>query len=123
MTAELTRSKKEDLEVLAEELGDEVPEGISRVPLQKLLLEHDPEFVNARIHFIVDERIDMEKEQSRREFELEKLRITTSQSSESVKAKMELRHLINKFEERDNDSLYLQLFERQGKWAQIDKKD
>ncbi|GBO37425.1 hypothetical protein AVEN_199235-1 [Araneus ventricosus] len=124
MTAELTRAKKEDLEVLAEELGVEVPEGISRVPLQKLLLEHDPEFVNARIRFIVDERIEMEKEQSRREFELEKLRITTSQSSGSVKTKIELRHLINKFEERDNDiSLYLQLFERQAKWAQIDKKD
>ncbi|GBN80634.1 hypothetical protein AVEN_85789-1 [Araneus ventricosus] len=108
MTAELTRAKKEDLEVLAEELGVEVPERISRVPLQKLLLEHDPEFVNARIRYIVDERIDMEKEQSRREFELEKLRITTSQSSGSVKAKVELRHLINKFEERDNDiSLYL----------------
>ncbi|KFM75301.1 Stress response protein nst1, partial [Stegodyphus mimosarum] len=78
----------------------------------------------------VEERRRQEEVEERRrkeQYDLERLKLEAeikSQTTGQVRAKTELRHLMQKFDDKEGDiSLYLSLFERQAEWAQIDKEE
>ncbi|KFM71123.1 hypothetical protein X975_02398, partial [Stegodyphus mimosarum] len=88
------------------------------------------EVEECRRHEEVEERKRQEEVEERRrkeQYDLERLKLEAeikSQTTGQVRAKTELRHLMQKFDDKEGDiSLYLLLFERQAAWAQIDKEE
>ncbi|GFX46349.1 uncharacterized protein TNCV_238111 [Trichonephila clavipes] len=127
----LGKGKKADLIKLAIELGECESNGeeLKIIELRTKILtndayKEDPEFVKCIFEGIVSNRIDEEnkqKEQTLREFELQKIRLQ-NESQRVVgpqtlpQTKIELKKLLSTFNpEVDNMDLFLTLFERQMK--------
>ena len=147
----LAKAKKEDLRVLAEELGETVGLDLKVIEIKDLILKsngYEEEFVKALLSSIIEDRkakeeseqlalaqalaqANLEKE---RAFELEKLRLNLETqknamqeasvgSSEDIMHKWELQKLIPTFNQKDDDmGLYLNLFERQMKFFKIPER-
>ncbi|GBM57634.1 Gypsy retrotransposon integrase-like protein 1 [Araneus ventricosus] len=146
----LYKAKKTYLRAVAEELGIEATEKMIKPQIIKAIMasEHfeeqlvsnmlEEEEVKSKEALEVEEKRRNEEIEDRRrreqmEFELQKLRLENercrSESDRvvtaefSAKPKIDLHTILQKFEPRSNDiSLYLILFERQAKRADIQKK-
>ncbi|GBO01391.1 hypothetical protein AVEN_153778-1 [Araneus ventricosus] len=146
----LYKAKKTYLRAVAEELGIEVAEKLIKPQIIKAIMasEHfeeqlvsnmlEEEAVKSKEALEVEEKRSNEEIEDRRrreqmEFELQKLRLENercrSESDRvvtaefSAKPKIDLHTILQKFDPRSNDiSLYLILFERQAKRAEIQKK-
>ncbi|GFV72540.1 retrovirus-related Pol polyprotein from transposon 17.6 [Trichonephila clavipes] len=144
----LGRSRKEDLRMLATELGLAPSDNLKIIELKDLITNsdrYDEEFVKDVLSVIVEERTATEKQkateleekqkamvlaqQREREFELEKMKIqlqmhklsqapVTSQQLENLK--LELNRIIPRFNSKEDEmGLYLTIFERQAKFLNI----
>ncbi|GFX51133.1 uncharacterized protein TNCV_2734841 [Trichonephila clavipes] len=124
----LGKGKKGDLIKVAIELGEFESDGeeIKIIELRAKILasdayKEDPEFVRCIFEGIVSNRIDEEKEQTLREFELQKIRLQNETQRvvgppTLLQAKIELKKLLPTFNpEVNNMHLFLSLFERQMK--------
>ncbi|GFW51220.1 retrovirus-related Pol polyprotein from transposon 17.6 [Trichonephila clavipes] len=147
----LGRSRKEDLRMLATELGLAPSDNLKVIQLKDLITNsdrYDGEFVKDVLSVIVEERTATEKQkaeemeekqkamvlaqQREREFELEKMKIqlemqklsqapVTSQQLENPK--IELNRIIPRFNSKEDEmGLYLTIFERQVKFLNIPEK-
>ncbi|GFY07450.1 retrovirus-related Pol polyprotein from transposon 297 [Trichonephila clavipes] len=147
----LGRSRKEDLRMLATELGLAQSDNLKIIELKDLITNsdrYDEEFVKDMLSVIVEERTEKEKQkaaeleekqkavvvaqQREREFELEKIKIllemqklsqapVTSQQLEDPK--LELNIIIPRFNsKKDEIGLFLTIFERQAKFLNIHEK-
>ncbi|GBM81824.1 hypothetical protein AVEN_126698-1 [Araneus ventricosus] len=133
--AYLARGKKEDLLILAEELGLTVKKEFKVKQLHKLIAEsssYDVEFTRELLGSIKEERdreIEREREERARAFELQKLelevRAASAQPVESrhipdQPTKIRMHNLMPCFNPKEDDvSLFLVLFERQAKIMNI----
>ncbi|GFY11488.1 retrovirus-related Pol polyprotein from transposon 297 [Trichonephila clavipes] len=144
----LGRSRKEDLRMLATELGLAPSDNLKIIELKDLITNsdrYDEEFVKDMLSVIVEERTATEKQkaaeleekqkamvlaqQREREFKLEKMKIqlemqklsqapVTSQQLENPK--LELNRIIPRFISKEDEmGLYLTVFERQAKFLNI----
>ncbi|GFX72551.1 retrovirus-related Pol polyprotein from transposon 17.6 [Trichonephila clavipes] len=144
----LGRSRKEDLRMLATELGLAPSDNLKIIELKDLITNsdmYDEEFVKDMLSFIVEERTATEKQkaaeleekqkamvlaqQREREFELEKMKIqlqmqklsqapVTSQQLENPK--LELNRIVPRFNSKEDEmDLYLTIFERPAKFLNI----
>ncbi|GFT42205.1 retrovirus-related Pol polyprotein from transposon 297 [Trichonephila clavipes] len=144
----LGRPRKEDLRMLATELGLAPSDNLKIIELKDLITNsdrYDEEFVKDVLSVIVEERTATEKQkaveleekqkamvlaqQREREFELEKMKIqlqmqklsqapVTSQQLENPK--LELNRTIPRFNSKEDEmGLYLTIFERQAKFLNI----
>ncbi|GFT21191.1 retrovirus-related Pol polyprotein from transposon 297 [Trichonephila clavipes] len=147
----LGRSRKEDLRMLATELGLAPSDNLKIIELKDLITKcdrYDEEFVKDVLSVIVEERTATKKQkaaelvekkkakvlaqQREREFELEKMKIqlemqklsqapVTSQQLENPK--LELNRIIPRFNSKEDEmGLYLTIFERQVKFLNIPEK-
>ncbi|GFV86659.1 retrovirus-related Pol polyprotein from transposon 297 [Trichonephila clavipes] len=147
----LGRSRKDDLRMLATELGLAPSDNLKIIELKDLITNsdrYDEEFVKDVLSVIVEERTATEKQkaveleekqkvvvvaqQREREFELEKMKIqlemqklsqalVTSQQLENPK--LELNRIIPRFNSKEDEmGLYLTIFERQAKFLNIPEK-
>ncbi|GFX86101.1 retrovirus-related Pol polyprotein from transposon 297 [Trichonephila clavipes] len=147
----LGRSRKEDLRMLATELGLAPSDNLKIIELKNLITNCDryyEEFVKDVLSVIVEKRTATEKQkavklekkqkavvvaqQREREFELEKMKIqlemhklsqapVTSQQLENPK--LELNRIIPRFNSKEDEiGLYLTIFERQVKFLNIPEK-
>ncbi|GFU27071.1 retrovirus-related Pol polyprotein from transposon 297 [Trichonephila clavipes] len=147
----LERSRKEDLRMLAKELGLAPSDNLKIIELKDIIANsdrYDEEFVKDMLSVIVEERTATEKQkaadleekqkavvvaqQREREFELEKMKIqlemqklsqapVTSQQLENPK--LELNTIIPRFNSKeDKMGLYLTIFEHQAKFLNISEK-
>ncbi|GFU04449.1 retrovirus-related Pol polyprotein from transposon 17.6 [Trichonephila clavipes] len=145
------RSRKEDLRMLATELGLAPSDNLKIIELKDLITNsdrYDEEFVKDVLSVIVEERTATEKQkaaeleekqkamvlaqQREREFELEKMKIqlemqklsrapVTSQQLENPK--LVLNRIIPRFNSKEDEmGLYLTIFERQVKFLNIPEK-
>lgn len=133
------RGKKQDLQMLADDLGLNVTRDLKVIDLKDLILKsdgYDEEFAKERYDVIIANRLEEEKMERIREeraFELEKLKIeaslregleTVDHSNLSTQRVPDITKLIPNFNPEQSDiSLYLVIFERQAKRAKIDKRD
>ncbi|GBL83642.1 hypothetical protein AVEN_201946-1 [Araneus ventricosus] len=137
----LYKAKKTYLRAVAEELGIEVMEKMIKPQIIKAIMasEHFEEQLvsNMLEEEAVKSKEALEVEEKRRreqmDFELQKLRLENEKCRNesdrvvtaefSAKPKIDLHTILQKFDPRSNDiSLYLILFERQAKRAEIQKK-
>ncbi|GFS91747.1 transposon Ty3-I Gag-Pol polyprotein [Trichonephila clavipes] len=147
----LGRSRKEDLRMLATELGLAPADHLKIIELKDLIINCDrynEDFVKDVLSIIVEERTATEKQKAaeleekqkavvvaqhrEREFELEKMKIqlemqklsqapVTSQQLENPK--LELNRIIPRFNSKEDEmGLYLTIFERQVKFLNIPEK-
>ncbi|GFV83487.1 retrovirus-related Pol polyprotein from transposon 297 [Trichonephila clavipes] len=147
----LGRSRKEDLRMLATELGLAPSDNLKIIELKDIITNsdrYDEEFVKDVLSVIVKERTATEKQkaaeleekqkavvvaqQREREFELEKMKIqlemhklsqasVTSQQLENPK--LELNRIIPRFNSKEDEmGLYLTIFEHQVKFLNIPEK-
>ncbi|GFW85177.1 uncharacterized protein TNCV_3249171 [Trichonephila clavipes] len=147
----LGRSRKEDLRMLATELGLAPSDNLKIIELKDLITNkdrYDEEFVKDMLSVIVEDRAATEKQkgsdleekqkavvvaqQREREFELEKMKIqlemqklsqtpVTSQQLENPK--LELNRMIPRLNSKEDEmGLYLTIFERQAKFLNIPEK-
>ncbi|MDW0176561.1 MAG: RNase H-like domain-containing protein, partial [Nitrososphaeraceae archaeon] len=156
----LGKAKKEDLRLLAEELGAETSTALRMFDLKNLILnsrEYDEEFVKEVLSTIINERIrkeereqesqqrekqreqesqqrekqrehESQEREKEREFQLKKMQIEAEEKSKNhaveFKGKYKLENFIQKFDVKKNDiSLYLTLFERQVRKANLKEAD
>ncbi|GFU10952.1 hypothetical protein TNCV_2934401 [Trichonephila clavipes] len=74
----LGKAKKQDLVLLAEELGQKVSDKMTNIELRNIIIrskDYEEEFVRDQLSVILEERLEgesKEKIQQQREFELEK---------------------------------------------------
>ncbi|GFQ72687.1 uncharacterized protein TNCT_392471 [Trichonephila clavata] len=138
----LGRSRKDDLILLATELGLAPSDNLKIIELKDLITKsdgYDEEFVKNVLNVIVEERTATEKQkavavaqQQEREFELEKLKIQLEMQKLSQapvvyqqleNSKLELNGIIQRFNSRKVEmGLYLTIFERQAKFLNIPEK-
>ncbi|GFX87523.1 retrovirus-related Pol polyprotein from transposon 297 [Trichonephila clavipes] len=147
----LGRSRKEDLRMLATELGLAPSDNLKIIELKDLITNsdrYDEEFVKDVLSVIMEERTATEKQKAaeleekqkamvlaqlrEREFELEKMKIqlemqklsqapVTSQQLENPK--LELNRIIPRFNSKEDEmGLYLTIFEHQVKFLNIPEK-
>ncbi|GFV54363.1 retrovirus-related Pol polyprotein from transposon 297 [Trichonephila clavipes] len=147
----LGRSRKEDLRMLATELGLAPSDNLKIIELKDVTTNsnrYDEEFVKDVLSVIVEERTATEKQkaaeleekqkavvvaqQREREFKREKIKIqlemkklsqapVTSQQLENPK--LELNRIIPRFNSKEDEmGLYLTIFERQAKFLNISEK-
>ncbi|GBM22288.1 hypothetical protein AVEN_72691-1 [Araneus ventricosus] len=140
----LKRARKEDLISLATDLGENPAPTFSNIDLVSLIQgnkHYDEDDAKLMLETVVTEReerlkmeadrerlkMEAEKERLKMEFELEKLRMTSDGSKNPKHEKpscYELTKTVPSFDSRNGDiTLFLSLFERQAKRAQIDTKD
>ncbi|GFW68205.1 CCHC-type domain-containing protein [Trichonephila clavipes] len=142
----LGKAKKQDLILLAEELGQRVSDKMTNIDLRNIIIgskDYEKEFVRAQLSVILEERFVRESEdkiarqlaieQQQREFELEKMCLEIERSrfdSENLSPLKtsvlyiysDLIKIIPNFDIRDGDIvLYLTLFERQTKRIGVEK--
>ncbi|GBO14770.1 hypothetical protein AVEN_44482-1 [Araneus ventricosus] len=135
-------ARKEDLIILARELGEEVTPDLKIIDLRNLIVastNYEMEFVKERLNTVISQRteeaeqrkLELEIEERRkreeREFELEKLKLQNesfnSAGSGPSSPKIDFLSMIPKFDQVNNDiSLYLILFERQAQAADVPKE-
>ncbi|GFV62678.1 hypothetical protein TNCV_656481, partial [Trichonephila clavipes] len=78
--------KKQDLVLLAEELGQKVSDKMTNIELRNIIIrskDYEEEFVRDQLSVILEERLEREskeKIQQQREFELEKMRLEIERS-------------------------------------------
>lgn len=133
----LSRSRKEDLLKLAEELGITLPPNPKIINITQLITsdsKYDEIFTKNVLENIVSERLEKataEKEKLAQEIELEKLKAenlnrqngTPIPATETLKTS-DLYKLIKSFDANETDiSTYLQLFERQANRININKTE
>ncbi|GFU59359.1 retrovirus-related Pol polyprotein from transposon 297 [Trichonephila clavipes] len=148
----LGRSRKEDLRMLATELGLAPSDNLKIIELKDLITNsdrYDEEFVKDVLSVIVEERTATEKQkaaaeleekqkamvfahQREREFELEKMKIQLEMqklsqapvtSQQLENPKLELNRIIPRFNSKEDEmGLYLTIFERQVKFLNIPEK-
>ncbi|GBL79856.1 Transposon Tf2-6 polyprotein [Araneus ventricosus] len=138
----LGKARKEDLIILARELGEEVTPDLKIIDLRNLIVastNYEMEFVKELLNTVISQRneeaeqrkLELEIEERRkreeREFELEKLKPQNesfnSVGSGSSRPKIDFLSMIPKFDQVNNDiSLYLILFERQAQAADVPKE-
>ncbi|GFW39569.1 retrovirus-related Pol polyprotein from transposon 297 [Trichonephila clavipes] len=147
----LGRSRKEDLRMLATELGLAPSDILKIIELKDLITNsyrYDEKFVKDVLSVIVEERTATEKQkaaeleekqkavvvaqQREREFELEKMKIQLEMqklsqapvTSQQLKnPKLELNRIIPRFNSKEDEmGLYLTIFERQVKFLNIAEK-
>ncbi|GBM54862.1 Retrovirus-related Pol polyprotein from transposon 297 [Araneus ventricosus] len=149
----LKRARKEDLISLATDLGENPAPTFSKIELVSLIQgnkHYDEDDAKLMLETVVTEReerlkmeadrerlkmeadrerlkMETEKEKLKMEFELEKLRMTSDGSKNPKHEKTscyELTKTVPSFDSKNGDiTLFLSLFERQAKRAQIDTKD
>ncbi|GBM23098.1 hypothetical protein AVEN_150518-1 [Araneus ventricosus] len=140
----LKRARKEDLISLATDLGENPAPTFSKIDLVSLIQgnkHYDEDDAKLMLETVVTEReerlkmeadrerlkMEAEKEKLKMEFELEKLRMTSDGSKNPKHEKpscYELTKTVPSFDSKNGDiTLFLSLFERQAKRAQIDTKD
>ncbi|GBO07902.1 hypothetical protein AVEN_151347-1, partial [Araneus ventricosus] len=140
----LKRARKEDLISLATDLGENPAPTFSKIDLVSLIQgnkHYDEDGAKLMLETVVTEReerlkmeadrerlkMEAEKERLKMEFELEKLRMTSDGSKNPKNEKpscYELTKTVPSFDSKNGDiTLFLSLFERQAKRAQIDTKD
>ncbi|GBM20367.1 hypothetical protein AVEN_222081-1 [Araneus ventricosus] len=131
----LKRARKEDLISLASDLGENPAPTFSKVDLVGLIQgnkHYNEDDAKLMLETVVAEReerliTEAEKEKLKMEFELEKLRMTSDGSKIPNHEKAscyELTKTVPSFDSKNGDiTLFLSLFERQAKRAQIDTKD
>ncbi|GFS88478.1 CCHC-type domain-containing protein [Trichonephila clavipes] len=138
----LGKAKKQDLVLLAEELGQKVSDKMTNMELRNIIIDskdYEEEFVRDQLSVILEERFERESEekiarqlaieQQQREFELEKMRLEIERSrfdSENLSplktSVSDLIKIIPNFDIRDGDIvLFLTLFERQAKRIGVEK--
>ncbi|GFS60079.1 retrovirus-related Pol polyprotein from transposon opus [Trichonephila clavipes] len=131
----LGKAKKQDLVLLAEELGQKVSDKMTNIELRNIIIgskDYEEEFVRDQLSVILEERLEREskeKIQQQREFELEKMRLEIERSrfdSEHLSplktSVSDLIKIIPNFDIRDGDIvLFLTLFERQAKRIGVEK--
>ncbi|GFV95689.1 CCHC-type domain-containing protein [Trichonephila clavipes] len=131
----LGKAKKQDLVLLAEELGQKVSDKMTNIELRNIIIgnkDYEEEFVRDQLSVILEERFEREskeKIQQQREFELEKMRLEIERSrfdSENLSplktSVSDLIKIIPNFDIRDGDIvLFLTLFERQAKRIGVEK--
>ncbi|GFU77878.1 retrovirus-related Pol polyprotein from transposon opus [Trichonephila clavipes] len=131
----LGKAKKQDLVLLAEELGQKVSDKMTNIELRNIIIgskDYEEKFVRAQLSVILEERLERESEekiQQQREFELEKMRLEIERSrfdSENLSPLKtnvsDLIKIIPNFDIRDGDIvLFLTLFERQAKHIGVEK--
>ncbi|GFU80920.1 hypothetical protein TNCV_1276671 [Trichonephila clavipes] len=110
----LWKAKKQDLVLLAEELGQKVSDKMTNIDLKNIIIsskEYEEKFVRSQLSVILQERFERESEekiarqyaieQQQREFELEKMRLEIERSrfdSENLSPlKTSVRDLIKSF--------------------------
>ncbi|GBM19609.1 hypothetical protein AVEN_197207-1 [Araneus ventricosus] len=138
----LGKSRKEDLIILARELGEEVTPDLKIIDLRNLIVastNYEVEFVKELLNTVISQRteeaeqrkLELEIEERRkreeREFELEKLKLQNesfnSAGNGSSRPKIDFLSMIPKFDQVNNDiSLYLILFESQAQAADVPKE-
>ncbi|GBN45785.1 hypothetical protein AVEN_189627-1 [Araneus ventricosus] len=138
----LGKVSKEDLIILARELGEEVTPDLKIIGLRNLIVastNYEMKFVKELLNTVISQRteqadkrkLELEIEERRkreeREFELEKLKLQNesfnSAGSGSSRPKIDFLSMIPKFDQANNDiSLYLILFERQAQAADVPKE-
>ncbi|GBM35753.1 Retrovirus-related Pol polyprotein from transposon 17.6 [Araneus ventricosus] len=143
----LGKARKEDLIILARELGEEVTPDLKIIDLRNLIVastNYEMEFVKELLNTVISQRteeaeqrkleqrkLELEIEERRkreeREFELEKLKLQNesfnSAGNGSSRPKIDFLSMIPKFDQVNNDiSLYLILFERQAQAADVPKE-
>ncbi|GFT54267.1 CCHC-type domain-containing protein [Trichonephila clavipes] len=118
----LGKAKKQDLVLLAEELGQKVSDKMTNIELRNILIgskDYEEEFVIAQLSVILEERLERESEekiQQQREFELEKMRLEIERSRFDSENLSPLKTKV------DGDIvLFLTLFERQAKRIGVEK--
>ncbi|GBN01224.1 hypothetical protein AVEN_149562-1 [Araneus ventricosus] len=141
----LAKHRKEELIALAEDMGIEISPTDKKIDLCKKIKESpdfEEEFVRGCLEDIVKQREaeaaelktqrEAEALREEREFELEKIRLSNaaeinsvgSARSESVRPRRELRNLMQKYDAQVADiSLYLAMFERQARTAEIEESE
>ncbi|GFU74182.1 retrovirus-related Pol polyprotein from transposon opus [Trichonephila clavipes] len=131
----LGKAKKQDLVLLAEELGQKVSDKMTNIELRNIIIgskDYEEEFVRDQLSVILEERLEREskeKIQQQREFELEKMRLEIKRSRfdpenlNPLKTSVsDLIKIIPNFDIRDGDIvLFLTLFERQAKRIGVEK--
>ncbi|GFW59914.1 CCHC-type domain-containing protein [Trichonephila clavipes] len=148
----LRRSRKEDLRMLATELGLAPSDNLKIIELKDLITNsdrYDEEFVKDVLRVIVEERTATEKQkaaeleekqkavavaqQREREFDLEKMKIQLDNLQKLSQApvtsqqleipKLELNRIIPRFNSKEDEmGLYLTIFEHQVKFLNIPEK-
>ncbi|GBN57268.1 hypothetical protein AVEN_257600-1 [Araneus ventricosus] len=141
----LAKHRKEELIALAEDMGIEISPTDKKIDICKKIKESpdfEEEFVRGCLEDIVKQREaeaaelktqrEAEALREEREFELEKIRLSNaaeinsvgSARSESVRPRRELRNLMQKYDAQVADiSLYLAMFERQARTAEIEESE
>ncbi|GFT34663.1 retrovirus-related Pol polyprotein from transposon 297 [Trichonephila clavipes] len=131
----LGKAKKQDLVLLAEELGQKVSDKMTNIELRNIIIgskDYEEEFVRDQLSVILEERLEREskeKIQQQREFELEKMRLEIERSrfdpenlSPLKTSVSDLIKIIPNFDIMDGDIvLFLTLFERQAKRIGVEK--
>lgn len=136
----LGKSKKVDLQLVAEELGLTVHDGMKIVELKDLILKspaYEEEFVKNLLKNVMEERIESQQraeQEAERQFELDKMRLqlenqrhletTPPVTMDPEQPRLDLKKLLPVFNPKDASSgdmvLFLNLFERQAKFLKID---
>ncbi|GBN58781.1 hypothetical protein AVEN_213916-1 [Araneus ventricosus] len=141
----LAKHCKEELIALAEDMGIEISPTDKKIDICKKIKESpdfEEEFVRGCLEDIVKQREaeaaelktqrEAEALREEREFELEKIRLSNaaeinsvgSARSESVRPRRELGNLMQKYDAQVADiSLYLAMFERQARTAEIEESE
>ncbi|GFT68898.1 transposon Tf2-6 polyprotein [Trichonephila clavipes] len=120
----LAKGRRRDLLELAETLGITIPDNFKILDIKDAILNsegYDAEFTCECLNRIISDRKELElwaerEKENRRQFELQKLQITTNTSttSDSNMLKLELQKLLPIFDPKTTDiTIYLNLFERQ----------
>ena len=134
----LGRGRKDDLKLLAYEMGLEETDNLKVIQLKELITGADcynEEMIKNMLDTIIEQRIEKEKLAAdedklakEREFELERMKIQLESQNvsqpisipEPEQPKWELNRILPKYDPKDDDmALFLNLFERQLKFLKV----
>lgn len=137
----LGRGKKDDLKLIAVELGESVNPDDRIIDLKNLIINsenYDEDFVKELLSTVIADRTvreERERETVReeREYELERLKleiasrnfvnISETQEGDSNRVRVDLQKLVPKFDPKEDDiCMFLVLFERQMKLFKISEE-
>ncbi|GFY26219.1 transposon Tf2-6 polyprotein [Trichonephila clavipes] len=126
----LAKGHRRDLLELAETLGITIQDNFKILDIKDAILNsegYDAEFTSECLNRIISDRKELElraerEKENQRQFELQKFQIktNTSTTSDSNMPKLELQKLLPIFDPKTTDiTIYLNLFERQLKFLQV----
>ncbi|GFV12566.1 retrovirus-related Pol polyprotein from transposon 297 [Trichonephila clavipes] len=124
----LGRSRKDDLRMLATELGLASSENLKIIELEDLITNsdwYDEEFVKDVLRVIEEERTATEKQKAAELEEKQKAKLSQAPvvSQQLGNPKLELNRIIPRFNSKEDEmGLYLTIFERQAKFLNIPEK-